>query len=83
MKINWKVRFRNGYFLTSLSALVIAFVYDILALLSIAPAVEESALLAAARAVLTVLSMLGIITDPTTKGICDSAQAMTYTEPKA
>ena len=80
--INWKVRFKNGYFLASLAALVIAFVYDMLALLGIAPAMDENALLAAVKAVLTVLSMMGIITGPTTKGVSDSVQAMTYTEPK-
>ena len=29
-----------------------------------------------------IVSLLGIINDPTTKGLSDSAQAMTYTEPK-
>ena len=82
MKINWKVRFKNGYFLTSLAALVIGFAYDILMLLGIAPAIDENALLAAVKAVLTVLSMVGVITDPTTKGVSDSEQALTYTEPK-
>lgn len=82
MKINWKVRFKNGYFLASLAALIIGFVYDILMLLGIAPAIDENALLAAVKAVLTVLSMVGIITDPTTSGVSDSAQALTYQEPK-
>ena len=35
-----------------------------------------------ANAVFAVLSILGIVTDPTTAGIGDSPQAMTYEEPK-
>lgn len=81
-KINWKVRFHNGYFLASLAALVISFAYDLLMLLGFAPAIDENALLAAVKAILTVLSMVGVITDPTTQGICDSDQAMTYCVPK-
>lgn len=82
LKINWKVRFRNGYFILSLTALVVGFVYDILMLLGAVPAVEEEALMAVVKAVLTVLSMVGVVTDPTTKGIGDSVQAMGYQKPK-
>ena len=39
-------------------------------------------LLDVVNAVFTVLVILGIVTDPTTKGIMDSDQALTYTEPK-
>ena len=39
-------------------------------------------LLAVVNAVFAVLSILGIVTDPTTAGIGDSPQAMTYEEPK-
>lgn len=28
------------------------------------------------------MAVLGVMTDPTTKGICDSKQAMTYDKPK-
>ena len=33
-------------------------------------------------AVFGVLAILGIVVDPTTSGITDSKQALTYTEPK-
>ena len=32
--------------------------------------------------VMAILSFIGVITDPTTKGVSDSKQAMTYTKPK-
>lgn len=39
-------------------------------------------LTAIVNALFAVLSILGIVTDPTTAGIGDSKQALTYTEPK-
>ena len=39
-------------------------------------------LLAVVNAVFAVLTILGIVTDPTTDGITDSIQALGYTEPK-
>lgn len=80
--INWTVRFKNKVFLASLLALVVSFVYDLLALMGIAPAVDESAVLALVETVLKVLGMLGVVVDPTTSGLSDSQQALTYTEPK-
>jgi phi LC3 family holin len=39
-------------------------------------------LLVVVDALFAVLTILGIVNDPTTKGIGDSAQAMTYERPK-
>ena len=39
-------------------------------------------LLEVVNAVFAVLVILGIVSDPTTEGITDSKQALTYTEPK-
>ena len=39
-------------------------------------------LLAVVNALFAVLTILGIVTDPTTAGVGDSKQAMTYTTPK-
>lgn len=39
-------------------------------------------LLAVVNAVFAVLTILGVVTDPTTAGITDSIQALGYTEPK-
>ena len=82
MKINWKIRFQNKTFLTGLISLVVVFVYDLLQLLEIAPTVTQSAVMQVAEGILTVLGMLGVIADPTTAGLSDSKQALTYTSPK-
>ncbi|MGN0794179.1 MAG: phage holin [Aristaeellaceae bacterium] len=78
MKINWRVRFRNRVWLTTMLATVCAFVFDVLAMLDIVPAVTEDAVMQAVTALLTVLSMLGVVIDPTTDGASDSDRAMTY-----
>ena len=82
MQINWKVRFQNKTFLTGLISLVVVFIYDLLQLLEIAPAVTQSAVMQVAEGILTILGMVGVIADPTTAGLSDSKQAMTYNAPK-
>jgi phi LC3 family holin len=81
MKINWKVRLRNKTWLMSIIALVITFVYDLLAMLDIVPAVTEDWIMSIVQTVLTLLTALGVVIDPTTQGMDDSERAMLYQEP--
>lgn len=78
MKINWKVRFRNKVWVSTLLATLAAFVFDVLTMLDIAPALTEETVMQAITALLTILSALGVVIDPTTSGTQDSDQAMTY-----
>ena len=82
MNINWRVRFQNKTFLTGLISLVVVFIYDLLQLLGIAPVVTQSVVMQVAEGILTILGMVGVIADPTTNGLSDSKQAMTYASPK-
>lgn len=82
MNINWKIRFQNKTFLTGLISLVVVFIYDLLQLLGIAPVVTQSAVMQVAEGILTILGMVGVIADPTTAGLTDSRQALTYTSPR-
>ena len=82
MTINWKVRFKNKVWLASAVALLVAFIYVGLALLGVAPSVDQNTVLALAETVLKVLVALGVLVDPTTAGISDSVQAMGYQKPK-
>ena len=82
MNINWKVRFQNKAFLTGLISLVVVFIYDLLQLLGIAPVVTQSVVMQVAEGILTILGMVGVIADPTTAGLTDSRQALTYTSPR-
>lgn len=81
MKINWKVRLRNKPWVASLLALVVTFVYNLLAMLEIAPAVTEDWVMGIIGTVLTLLTALGVLIDPTTQGVQDSERAMLYVEP--
>ncbi|MBQ3484774.1 MAG: phage holin [Clostridia bacterium] len=78
MKINWKVRLRNRTWLASALALIISFVYDLLAMLEIAPPLSQDWLLNLTQILLTLLTALGVVIDPTTEGASDSDRAMKY-----
>ena len=80
--INWKVRLRNKAFLCTFVPMVLALIYQILAALGITPSVAESEIEALLMAIINVLALVGVVVDPTTSGVSDSEQAMTYTEPK-
>ena len=81
MKLNWKVRFKNKVWLGSFCSLIIGFVYSLLALFDVFPAVTQNLVVQLLNQVLTFLGLIGVIVDPTTAGIGDSDRAMTYVEP--
>ena len=85
MKINWKVRIKNKLFWIAIIPAVFLLIQQILALFGIAfdtTALVE-ALLTIVGTVFSILSILGIVVDPTTNGVSDSEQALGYEEPKA
>ena len=82
MKINWKVRLQNKTWLLAMAAALLAFVYQLLGLLGITPAVSQDQIAQLVGLAINVLVALGVVVDPTTSGMGDSAQAMTYEKPK-
>lgn len=84
MKINWLVRIKNKNFWIALVPAVLLLVQVVLAVFGVTIDIGDlgNKLLAVVNAAFAVLSILGIVTDPTTKGISDSEQAMTYIKPK-
>lgn len=82
MKIKWMLRYKNKAVLTALIAAVVAFMYQVLALVEITPKIAEDSIIEVAGLLVNVLVMLGIVVDPTTSGINDSDTAMTYEEPR-
>ena len=84
MKINWTVRLKSKTFW-------LAMIPALLLLVQVAAAVFGfeldlgdlgNKLLAVVNALFSVLTILGIVTDPTTAGLSDSKQALTYIAPK-
>jgi phi LC3 family holin len=78
MKINWKVRLRNKTWLASVLALIVSFAYDLLAMLDVVPPLSEDWLMSLLQTILTLLTALGVVIDPTTDGAADSDRAMGY-----
>lgn len=78
MKINWKVRLQNKTWLLAMAAAVLAFVYQLLGLLGIVPAVSEDQLTQLIGLAVNILVALGVVVDPTTEGLQDSEKTMTY-----
>lgn len=82
--INWKVRVQNKTFWL---ALVPAFLLLIQAVahvfnVSLDFTNLNKDLLNVINALFVVLTILGVVADPTTKGVGDSTQALTYSKPK-
>lgn len=78
MKINWKVRLRNKTWLASVLALIVSFAYDLLAMVDVVPPLSEDWLMSLMQTILTLLTALGVVIDPTTDGAADSDRAMGY-----
>ena len=85
MKINIPVRMKNPWFWVGLLGVI-------LSAMGVSPEMFTSweSVFQALRDLVSnpymlgcvAMAVLGVLTDPTTKGICDSKQAMTYDKPK-
>ena len=82
--INWEVRIKNKNFWLTLIPAVLLLVQVVAAVFGFTLELGDlgDKLLAVVNALFAVLAILGIVTDPTTAGIKDSKQAMTYIAPK-
>ena len=90
-KINWKIRFNKENILF-IAQVVISVIIPILAYFGLQTSdlttwmkVKEVFIDAIKNPyvlVMAIVSLFNAITDPTTKGICDSTAALLYTKPK-
>lgn len=82
--INWKVRLKNKMFWIAIIPAVVVLIMAVASIFGVTIDLSEvqGKLIAVVEAVFVVLGILGIVVDPTTKGMCDSKQALEYTEPK-
>lgn len=83
MKINWSVRFGNLNFWMTFIPAVILLVQVSAAVFGIQLDLSEltQKLLNVANALFAILVLLGVVNDPTTKGLSDSKTALTYNKP--
>ena len=82
--INWKVRIKNKAFWLSLIPALLLLIQAVAYVFGFSLDLSEMGdkLLAVVNALFAVLAILGVVTDPTTAGVSDSAQALTYKKPK-
>ena len=85
MKINWTVRLKNKTFWLALVPAVLLLIQVVAAVFGIDLKLDSlgDKLIDVVNALFAVLTILGIVADPTTAGISDSKQAMTYDQPKS
>lgn len=84
MKINWTVRIKNKTFWLALIPALLLLAQVVAAVFGYELKIDAlgDKLTAIVNALFAVLTILGIVTDPTTAGVSDSKQAMEYVEPK-
>ncbi len=82
--INWKVRIRNRAFWMAFLPAVLLLVQTVAAAFGWQVDRSETGerWLAVVNQVFVLLAILGIVNDPTTAGLSDSAAAMEYQSPK-
>ena len=84
MKINWKVRINNKLFWIAFIPAMLMLIQSVANVFgfTIDLSMIESNLLDVVESAFLVLGIVGIIADPTTSGIGDSENALTYDTPK-
>ena len=82
--VNWTVRVKNKTFWLTLIPAVLLLIQVTAAVFGYTLELGGlgDKLLDVVNALFAVLAILGIVADPTTAGVKDSQQAMTYTKPK-
>ncbi|SFA70357.1 MULTISPECIES: phage holin [unclassified Bacillus (in: firmicutes)] len=87
--INWKVRFKNGSWVIAFISQLMIVLQMVLSGLNMLDITDyqltnhvKDTVLTFANAVFVLLSMLGIVQDPTTKGLSDSKRALDYHDPQ-
>ena len=78
MIINWKERFKNKTFVIAFGVFVITTIYTALGIFGVVPTIAEEQATNYMLLLIEFLGALGIVVDPTTKGMSDSERALTY-----
>ena len=81
--INWTVRVKNRQFWLAIVPAVLLLIQAVAAVFgyTLDFADLQGKLVAVVEALFVVLAILGIVVDPTTKGVSDSKRALGYEEP--
>lgn len=82
--INWRVRIKNKAFWIAFIPAVLMVAQNVLGFCGITfdATTISNELVALVGSVFSVLAVIGVVNDPTTAGMSDSKQALTYDKPK-
>lgn len=83
-KINWKVRIKNPNFWVALIPAILLVIQQVAGIFGFTLDLGDvgDKLMSLAYSIFAVLAIIGVVNDPTTKGISDSSRALTYDRPK-
>ena len=82
MEINWKIRFKHKPFLVSLFSIALLLVQQVASVFGVDTTIYNEQVTTLFNTVLSILVLLGVVIDPTTKDISDSERALNYSKPK-
>lgn len=82
MKINWKLRLKNKTVLTGIVSAILLFVKQITELFGIDIGNQLEQVSGVIGSILALLTGIGVLVDPTTKGTSDSGISKTYSKPR-
>ncbi|KOS62780.1 phage holin [Lysinibacillus agricola] len=83
MRINWKIRLQHKPFLLAIFSLILLLAQQVAAIFGydLTSAMSEQ-LTSVLNTVLSILVLMGIVVDPTTRGTSDSQRALMYRRPR-
>ena len=83
-KINWLVRAKNKAFWLAMIPAILMLIQVVAAVFGVEIDLGDlgNKLIDVVNAVFVILTLLGIVNDPTTAGLTDSERALQYDEPK-
>lgn len=84
MNINWKVRLKNKHFVLTLIPALALLAQAFMAIFGVPLdlGAYSTRIISFVNVLFTVLTIVGVVNDPTTDGLTDSEKAMTYDKPK-
>ena len=82
MKINWKLRLKNKTVLAGIVSAILLFIKQLTELFGIDIGNQLEQVSGVIGSVLALLTGLGVLVDPTTKGASDSGISKTYDKPR-
>lgn len=78
MNINWKIRIHSKTFWISMTSLLLVLANQVAAIFGYDISIYNEQVTNLTETVLAILGLVGVVVDPTTKGLSDSERAMNY-----